>query len=627
MQNICARPTTRIARCCSRRPTAACPGSISAPRTSAAAPPTSPSPTEAAPGASMSLRDERRLEDRRRRRDLAGDLRASAVHEHRRHRRRAVEPRHRLGRHRRGQPVPRLDARRRHLQVDRRRPDVHAHGPDRHADDRPHRRPPDQSRHRLRRGVGPRVDRQRDARRVQDDRRRQDLEQGPLPEPAHRRVRSGDGSRRSRTPSTPRCGSASAASGATRGSSPATTKAVSARRPTADAHGRGERRLPAAQFRGRIGIDISRSNPNVLYALVDNYEPGRPPRESERDAYSGRSSRARIKAAESLSHRRRGQDVAQSEREQRIHDRATPAPTAGCSGRSASIRATRTPSTRWAWGSTCRATPARRSRRFAACTAIITGSGSIRKPGRCSTTSTTAASTDRAMRGKTWKFRRRRRRVAVLQRRRSTAVRRPGRTARSRTSAAAADASISRPDATASRRSSGRMRQAAKARTTPSTVRTTTSSTRTGSTATSRVRISASAAAAAAPHRAAEMDEAAGEGAPASQTSGRPRGGRSRAARAVDGADHRLAARSGDGLPRVSVRVPVDEPRRHVGEDQPGSERNDPSQMLLKSSNAIPYQTIVALAESPTKPGADLRRHGRRPAARDAWTRGRPGPI
>ena len=30
---------------------------------------------------------------------------------------------------------------------------------------------------------------------------------------------------------------------------------------------------------------------------------------------------------------------------------------------------------------------------------------------------------------------------------------------------------------------------------------------------------------------------------------------------------------------------------------------NDPSQMLLKSSSAIPYQTIVALAESPTKAG------------------------
>ncbi|PKL83992.1 MAG: hypothetical protein CVV24_02025, partial [Ignavibacteriae bacterium HGW-Ignavibacteriae-3] len=30
--------------------------------------------------------------------------------------------------------------------------------------------------------------------------------------------------------------------------------------------------LPEAKFRGRTGIDISRSNPNVLYAFVDNYE-------------------------------------------------------------------------------------------------------------------------------------------------------------------------------------------------------------------------------------------------------------------------------------------------------------------------------------------------------------------
>jgi photosystem II stability/assembly factor-like uncharacterized protein len=56
--------------------------------------------------------------------------------------------------------------------------------------------------------------------------------------------------------------------------------------------------LPAAQFRGRIGIDVSRSNPGVLYAFVDNYEPGRPAREGERDAYQRPIQEARIKAAE-----------------------------------------------------------------------------------------------------------------------------------------------------------------------------------------------------------------------------------------------------------------------------------------------------------------------------------------
>ena len=56
--------------------------------------------------------------------------------------------------------------------------------------------------------------------------------------------------------------------------------------------------LPAAQFRGRIGIDISRSNPNVLYAFIDNYEPGRPPQEGERDSYGRPILEARIKSAE-----------------------------------------------------------------------------------------------------------------------------------------------------------------------------------------------------------------------------------------------------------------------------------------------------------------------------------------
>ena len=44
--------------------------------------------------------------------------------------------------------------------------------------------------------------------------------------------------------------------------------------------------LPAAKFRGRIGIDVCLSSPNVLYALVDNYEISRQPTEKElRDPY------------------------------------------------------------------------------------------------------------------------------------------------------------------------------------------------------------------------------------------------------------------------------------------------------------------------------------------------------
>jgi len=43
--------------------------------------------------------------------------------------------------------------------------------------------------------------------------------------------------------------------------------------------------LAPAQFRGRIGLDIARSNPNVIYAIIDSYDSGRPARPAERDAY------------------------------------------------------------------------------------------------------------------------------------------------------------------------------------------------------------------------------------------------------------------------------------------------------------------------------------------------------
>jgi len=43
--------------------------------------------------------------------------------------------------------------------------------------------------------------------------------------------------------------------------------------------------LPAPEFRGRIGIDISRSHPDTLYALVDNYEIGRMAKPGQQDAY------------------------------------------------------------------------------------------------------------------------------------------------------------------------------------------------------------------------------------------------------------------------------------------------------------------------------------------------------
>ena len=54
--------------------------------------------------------------------------------------------------------------------------------------------------------------------------------------------------------------------------------------------------LPEARYRGRIGLDIARSNPDVLYAFVDNYEITREAKEGERDSY-GRPRQGVIKGA------------------------------------------------------------------------------------------------------------------------------------------------------------------------------------------------------------------------------------------------------------------------------------------------------------------------------------------
>ncbi len=43
--------------------------------------------------------------------------------------------------------------------------------------------------------------------------------------------------------------------------------------------------LPEPRYRGRIGIDIARSNPDVVYAFVDNYEEAREAPEGATDAY------------------------------------------------------------------------------------------------------------------------------------------------------------------------------------------------------------------------------------------------------------------------------------------------------------------------------------------------------
>jgi photosystem II stability/assembly factor-like uncharacterized protein len=43
--------------------------------------------------------------------------------------------------------------------------------------------------------------------------------------------------------------------------------------------------LTLPQHRGRIGIDVSLANPNVVYVIIDSYDTGRPANPGERDAY------------------------------------------------------------------------------------------------------------------------------------------------------------------------------------------------------------------------------------------------------------------------------------------------------------------------------------------------------
>lgn len=55
--------------------------------------------------------------------------------------------------------------------------------------------------------------------------------------------------------------------------------------------------LPPLEFTGRIGLDVARTNPNVVYAFVDNHEIARKPKEGELDGY-GRPLVRTVKGAE-----------------------------------------------------------------------------------------------------------------------------------------------------------------------------------------------------------------------------------------------------------------------------------------------------------------------------------------
>ena len=104
----------------------------------------------------------------------------------RRHRDSSGERQHRLRRHRRAEQPPDLVVRRRHLQDDRRRQDLAEHRPARNADHRPHRHRPQESGNGLRRSAGSPVRTQQGTRRLQDDRRRRELEPGQVHRRGHR---------------------------------------------------------------------------------------------------------------------------------------------------------------------------------------------------------------------------------------------------------------------------------------------------------------------------------------------------------------------------------------------------------------------------------------------------------
>ena len=137
--------------------------------------------------------ERRSLEDDERRHDLRADIRRTAQALDRGRRRGPVGPERRLGRNGRALLRPELEFRRRRLEVDGRRQDLDEHGPFRLAPHRPGRHPSDGPRSRLCRGYGPPLLRERRARRLQDGRRREELEEDPLHRRQDRRCRPDPG--------------------------------------------------------------------------------------------------------------------------------------------------------------------------------------------------------------------------------------------------------------------------------------------------------------------------------------------------------------------------------------------------------------------------------------------------
>ena len=107
------------------------------------------------------------------------------------------DTKHHLGGHRGAEQPSELVVGRRRVSIDRRRRFVDLSRPARDALHRPRRPAPDRSQRRVRRRRREPVGGQSGARRLQDDRRRADVEQGALRRSVHRRDRHRDGSARS----------------------------------------------------------------------------------------------------------------------------------------------------------------------------------------------------------------------------------------------------------------------------------------------------------------------------------------------------------------------------------------------------------------------------------------------
>ena len=188
----------------------------------------------------------------------------------RRGRRVAQPPRYRLGRHGRGHGPQLRGPRRRRLQVRGRGPDLDEHGPGRNPLHQPHRHRSGRSRHRPRRRPGPPLGPERGTRRLPDDRRRQDLDEGPVRQPGDGRLRPGPRSLELEDPLRRHVGA------------PPLAVLFPERRPR-------QRDLPDDRRRGHLDRDLRGPAGRALRT----HRPGRGPLEPERRLRPGRGGERR----------------------------------------------------------------------------------------------------------------------------------------------------------------------------------------------------------------------------------------------------------------------------------------------------------------------------------------------